>query len=47
MRRLLLGIILMLSVSSVVIHAYAATIRIASAGLSGELLPLWIAQDQV
>ena len=36
----------MLTVCSVFSHAYAATIRIASAGLSGELLPLWIAQDR-
>ena len=46
MRRILLGIVLVLTVCSVLSHAYAATIRIASAGLSGELLPLWIAQDR-
>ena len=46
MRRTLLGLALVLSVSSVLSHAYAAPIRIASAGLSGELLPLWIAQDR-
>ena len=46
MRRILLGLVLVLSVCSVLSHAYAAPIRIASAGLSGELLPLWIAQDR-
>ena len=46
MRRILLGLVLVLSVCSVSSDAYAATIRIASAGLSGELLPLWIAQDR-
>jgi NitT/TauT family transport system substrate-binding protein len=46
MRRILLGLVSVLSVCSVVSHAYAAPIRIASAGLSGELLPLWIAQDR-
>src|SRR5918994_4980996 len=46
MRRILLGLVSVLSVCSVLSHAYAAPIRIASAGLSGELLPLWIAQDR-
>lgn len=46
MRRILLGLVLVLSVCSVLSDTYAATIRIASAGLSGELLPLWIAQDR-
>ena len=46
MRRILLGLVLVLTVCSVLSQACAATIRIASAGLSGELLPLWIAQDR-
>lgn len=46
MRRIFLGLVLVLSVCSVLSHAYGAPIRIASAGLSGELLPLWIAQDR-
>jgi NitT/TauT family transport system substrate-binding protein len=46
MRRILLGLVSVLSVFSVLSHAYAAPVRIASAGLSGELLPLWIAQDR-
>ncbi|HYY23967.1 MAG TPA: ABC transporter substrate-binding protein [Candidatus Udaeobacter sp.] len=46
MRRILLGLVLLLSLSSALPQAYAAPIRIASAGLSGELLPLWIAQDR-
>jgi NitT/TauT family transport system substrate-binding protein len=46
MRRFFLGIVLMLSVSLIGTRAYAAAIRIASAGLSGELLPLWVAQDR-
>jgi NitT/TauT family transport system substrate-binding protein len=46
MRRLLLGLILILCLSSFISHTYGETIRIGSAGLSGELLPLWIAQDR-
>ena len=46
MRRILLGLVLVLCFCSVLSHAHAAPIRIASAGLSGELLPLWIAQDR-
>jgi NitT/TauT family transport system substrate-binding protein len=46
MRQFYLGIVLILSVSLVVTQVPAATIRIGSAGLSGELLPLWIAQDR-
>src|SRR4029453_4751539 len=46
MRRILLGLMLILSVASVFSHADGALVRIASAGLSGELLPLWIAQDR-
>src|SRR5207253_1684133 len=47
MRRILLGFVLILSVSSVILcHAHAAPLRIGSAGLSGELLPLWIAQNK-
>jgi NitT/TauT family transport system substrate-binding protein len=46
MRRILLGLVLVLSAASVFSHADAAPVRIASAGLSGELLPLWIAQDR-
>jgi NitT/TauT family transport system substrate-binding protein len=44
MRRLLA--ILILSLSSFISQGYGQTIRIGSAGLSGELLPLWIAQDR-
>jgi NitT/TauT family transport system substrate-binding protein len=47
MRRILFGFVLILSVSSVILcYAHAAPLRIGSAGLSGELLPLWIAQDK-
>jgi NitT/TauT family transport system substrate-binding protein len=46
MRRILLGLVFVLSAASVLSHADAAPVRIASAGLSGELLPLWIAQDR-
>lgn len=46
MRRFFLKIFLILSVSLVVTHASAATLRVGSSGLSGELLPLWIAQDR-
>jgi len=46
MRRILLGLMLILSVASVFSHSDDALVRIASAGLSGELLPLWIAQDR-
>src|SRR5438046_2935482 len=47
MRRILLGFVLILSISSVILcHAHAAPLRIKSAGLSRELLPLWIAQDK-
>jgi NitT/TauT family transport system substrate-binding protein len=46
MRRILPGFLLVLSLSSVSSEAYAAALRIASSGLSGELLPLWIAQDR-
>ena len=46
MHRILLGLLSLVLLSSVPSHADAASIRIASAGLSGELLPLWIAQDR-
>jgi len=46
MRRILLELVLVLSVFSVFSPSYAAPIRVGSAGLSGELLPLWIAQDR-
>jgi NitT/TauT family transport system substrate-binding protein len=46
MQRILLGLLLLVFLSSVLSHADGASIRIASAGLSGELLPLWIAQDR-
>lgn len=46
MRKFFLGLVLMLSVSSVASHVCGATVRIANAGLSGELLPIWIAQDR-
>jgi NitT/TauT family transport system substrate-binding protein len=45
MRRLLLAS-LMLSLSPFISQTYGQTVRIGSAGLSGELLPLWIAQDR-
>jgi len=46
MRQFFLGIVLILSGFLFVTHVHPATIRIGSAGLSGELLPLWIAQDR-
>src|ERR671925_1396981 len=46
MRRLLLSLLLVLPILSGWPRADAAPVRIASAGLSGELLPLWIAQDR-
>src|SRR4029450_6327049 len=46
MRRIFFRVVSAVSVCSVLSHAHAAPIRIASAGLSGELLPLWIAQDR-
>lgn len=46
MKRILVGAILLISVFLVCSRSEAAPIRIASAGLSGELLPLWIAQDR-
>src|SRR5262249_43056465 len=46
MRRILLGLVVVLSVAAVFSRADGALVRIASAGLSGELLPLWIAQDR-
>jgi len=45
MRRFSL-VILLLIAEAMLAAAYGATIRIGSAGLSGELLPLWIAQDR-
>jgi NitT/TauT family transport system substrate-binding protein len=36
----------MLSLSPFISQTYGQTVRIGSAGLSGELLPLWIAQDR-
>jgi len=47
MQRILAGLVLLLSISSILSHAHAAPLRIASSGLSGELLPLWIAQDRL
>ncbi|MGH7832658.1 MAG: ABC transporter substrate-binding protein [Candidatus Binatia bacterium] len=46
MRRVFLVPILTLCLSSFISPAYGETVRIGSAGLSGELLPLWIAQDR-
>ena len=46
MRRIFVGITLLLSLFTLWSAAPGATIRIASAGLSGELLPLWIAHDR-
>ncbi|HEY7166559.1 MAG TPA: ABC transporter substrate-binding protein [Candidatus Binatia bacterium] len=46
MRRIFLGLVLLVSVSIIPIRTYAVAIRIASAGLSGEFLPLWVAQDR-
>src|SRR5438309_1896514 len=46
MRQTVLGLLLVVFLSSVLSPAYAAPVRIASAGLSGELLPLWVAQDR-
>jgi NitT/TauT family transport system substrate-binding protein len=46
MRRILLGVLLLVFLFSVFPNAYAAPLRVASSGLSGELLPLWIAQDR-
>ena len=47
MRQILLGLVVVLSLSSILPRADAAPLRIASSGLSGELLPLWIAQDRL
>src|SRR5258706_11002068 len=46
MRRFFLGAVLIISLGSVAPHAHGAPLRVGSAGLSGELLPLWIAQDR-
>jgi NitT/TauT family transport system substrate-binding protein len=46
MIRIFLGLVLLVSVSIIPIRTYAVAIRIASAGLSGEFLPLWVAQDR-
>src|SRR5215475_7063649 len=46
MRRILLGLVIVLSAAAVFSRADGAPVRIASAGLSGELLPLWIAQER-
>ena len=46
MRWILAGLVSVLSLFSVLPNAHAAPLRIASSGLSGELLPLWIAQDR-
>jgi len=46
MRRMLLGVLLSFLSILHYTHADAAPLRIGSAGLSGELLPLWIAQDK-
>jgi NitT/TauT family transport system substrate-binding protein len=47
MRQILLGLVFVFSLSSILPRADAAPLRIASSGLSGELLPLWIAQDRL
>src|SRR5215468_9785968 len=47
MGRILACFVFSLSISSILSHAHAAPLRIASSGLSGELLPLWIAQDRL
>jgi NitT/TauT family transport system substrate-binding protein len=46
MRQILLGLVFVLSLSSILVSVDAAPVRIASAGLSGEFLPLWVAQDR-
>jgi NitT/TauT family transport system substrate-binding protein len=46
MRRFLLGLSVILCASMPFFDSFAATIRIGTSGLSGELLPLWIAQDR-
>ena len=46
MRRILVCLVLLVSISWALSFAHAAPIRIASAGLSGEFLPLWVAQDR-
>src|ERR1043166_8862011 len=46
MRRILFCLVLLGSISWALSFAHAAPIRIASAGLSGEFLPLWVAQDR-
>jgi NitT/TauT family transport system substrate-binding protein len=46
MRRTFLGVVLLLLLLVVPVVGRAVPVRIASAGLSGELLPLWIAQDR-
>jgi NitT/TauT family transport system substrate-binding protein len=46
MRQIVLGLVFVLSLSSILVSVDAAPVRIASAGLSGEFLPLWVAQDR-
>lgn len=46
MRRIFPFVLWTLFFSALIPVAHAAPVRIASAGLSGELLPLWIAQDR-
>ena len=46
MRRFFLGLSVILCASMPFFDSFAATIRIGTSGLSGELLPLWIAQDR-
>jgi NitT/TauT family transport system substrate-binding protein len=46
MWRIFLGLLSLAFLSSIVSGVHAAPIRIASAGLSGEFLPLWVAQDR-
>lgn len=45
MRRLIVGALLF-SLCAAAAHVQGAPIRVGSAGLSGELLPLWVAQDR-
>src|SRR5215831_8882255 len=46
MRRSFVGLLLLFFLVSILSPVHAAPIRIASAGLSGEFLPLWVAQDR-
>ena len=46
MRRILSGLVGVLFAVLFLAESHAANTRIASSGLSGELLPLWIAQDR-